>query len=356
MTASAPAPNPFLDLLREIKSPIDAVLERRLGEEARVYGALGEEVQWMLESALVLCRGGKRLRAGLVAAGYEAVSKLPSVNHAAVLTTGVAVELLQSYFLVHDDWMDQDATRRGNPTVHTDLTSRFGDAHLGACGAILAGDFLVAMAHREFHGVALQAVDPAPLLAAFTQMQLAAVAGQQLDVIGRTRNALSVYELKTGSYTVSGPLALGALLGGAPASVLPSIAKFAMPAGIAFQLRDDLLNLFASSDQTGKPRGSDITSGKWTWTAQWVKHHANAADVATFDAAFGVRDASDAALSAALCAVRDCGALDATEQFIADREKECQTALAALTRELDLSSNGVALLQSAVVALLHRSS
>ena len=53
---------------------------------------------------------------------------------------------------------------------------------------------------------------------------------------------------------------------------------------------------------------------------------------------------------------RSCGALDATEQFIADREKECQTALAALARELDLSSNGVALLQSAVVALLHRSS
>lgn len=355
MTSPNPTRNPFLELLGQIKAPVDAGLERVLSGESGSFGPLGQEVQWMLESALMLCRGGKRLRAGLVAAGYEAASHLPGGAHPPVLATGVAVELLQSYFLVHDDWMDRDTTRRGNPTVHVDLARRFGDAHLGACGAVLAGDFLVGLAHREFHQVALGQPAPAPLLAEFTQMQLAAVVGQQLDVIGRTRNALSVYELKTGSYTVSGPLCLGALLGGATPSALPALVKFAMPAGIAFQLRDDLLNLFAPPDQTGKPQGSDITAGKWTWTAQWVKQHATIAHIASFDAAFGVRDASNTALQGALAAVESSGALAATEAFIAAQEQECLTALTTLADALALSERGVDLLRSAVAALLHRS-
>lgn len=355
MTSGVPPRSTFLSLLREMKTPVDAALERVLDAEMQAFGSLGEEVAWMLESARELCRGGKRLRAGLVAAGYEAVSRSSGAAHLPVLGAAVAVELLQSYFLVHDDWMDQDVTRRGNPTVHTDLARRFADPHLGACGAILAGDLLVGLAHREFHRVALSEADPAALLAEFTRMQLAAVVGQQLDVIGRTRNALSIYELKTGSYTVSGPLCLGALLGGVTPSALPSIAKFALPAGLAFQLRDDLLNLFTAPDQTGKPQGSDITAGKWTWTAQWVKLHAKGGALRAFDAAFGVRSADDAALQAALSAVEACGAREATESFIAAQESECLMALNALTLELDLAPRGVELLSSAVTALLHRS-
>lgn len=355
MTSVATPANAFLDLLSRLKGPVDAELERVMRAEIQAFGALGEEVTWMLESALVLCRGGKRLRAGLVAAGYEATSRRRFTDEAPVLAASVAVELLQSYFLVHDDWMDQDVTRRGNPTVHTDLARRFGDAHLGACGSVLAGDFLVALAQREFHRAALSQPSPQPLLHEFTQMQLAAVAGQQLDVIGRTRNALSVYELKTGSYTVSGPLCVGALLGGASPTTLTAFAQFAMPAGIAFQLRDDLLNLFAPSEQTGKPQGSDITAGKWTWTAQWVKRHAQARELACFDTAFGVRETPRASLDAALMAVKDCGALDATEAFIGSLERQCRAALDALASEVALSSEGIELLDSAVAALLHRS-
>lgn len=351
---SAPPKNPFLDLLREVKSAVDSELERVLGEETRSFGPLGEEVQWMLESATTLCRGGKRLRAALIAAGYQVVSRRGGLPEN-VITAGVAAELLQSYFLVHDDWMDQDATRRGNLTVHVDLAHRFDDVHLGACGSVLAGDFLVALAHREFHRVALGHGNAGPLLAEFTGMQLAAVVGQQLDVIGRTRNALSVYELKTGSYTVSGPLCVGALLGGAPVSTLSALNEFALPAGVAFQLRDDLLNLFASPDQTGKPRGSDITAGKWTWTAQWLKRHADGQSVKHFDRAFGKRDASLAELEAALEAVRESGALAATEAFISERERESHSALARLDRQLELTPDGVELLGAAVVALLHRS-
>lgn len=350
---SAPPKNPFLDLLRRVKSAVDAELDHVLAGETQSYGPLGDEVQWMLESATTLCRGGKRLRAGLIAAGYQIASGRSDVPER-VITAGVAAELLQSYFLVHDDWMDQDNTRRGNLTVHVELAHRFDDVHLGACGSVLAGDFLVALAHREFHRVALGHSQAAALLSEFTKMQLAAVVGQQLDVIGRTRNALSVYELKTGSYTVSGPLCIGALLGGAPVSTLSALSEFALPAGVAFQLRDDLLNLFAAPDQTGKPRGSDITAGKWTWTAQWLKRHADGQSLEHFERAFGKRDASPAELEAALEAVHDSGARAATEAFISERERESHSALAKLDRQMELTPDGVELLGAAVVALLHR--
>lgn len=355
MTAVAPDPKPFLTLLSSVKGPVDAALDEVIGREQASLSVLGEEVAWMLESALTLCRGGKRLRAGLVAAGYEAASQTAAPSTPDVVTAGVAVELLQSYFLVHDDWMDQDDTRRGNPTVHADLARRFGDSHLGACGGVLAGDLLVTLAHREFQGVALDSSRTRELLTEFTRMQVAAIAGQQLDVVGRTRNVLSVYELKTGSYTVHGPLAIGLLLGGASPDTLKLVNDFALPVGIAFQLRDDLLNLFSPPAETGKPQGSDITAGKWTWTAQWLKNNAGAGERSHFDAAFGNRSADPATLKAALEEVTASGARAATERYLAELEQRSASALDALIASLDSPERGRILLQSAVSALLHRS-
>jgi geranylgeranyl diphosphate synthase, type I len=354
MSDSASANPAFLDLLGSLKAPLDVQLEAVLERSIAKYGALGDEIAWMLESALTLCRGGKRLRAGLVAAGFEMASGTPAVSNDRVLGVGVAVELLQSYFLVHDDWMDRDATRRGNPTVHADLGRRFADEHLGACGAVLAGDFLVTLAHREFQRVALTCAAAPHLLEEFTRMQLAAIAGQQLDVIGLSRNALAVYELKTGSYTVSGPLILGMLLGGAPVSVTEVVDRFALPVGVAFQLRDDLLNLFSPPAQTGKPQGSDITAGKWTWTTQWLQRHGSSAQRSAFELAFGNRSASERLLEDALLAVESSGARSATERYIAELEAASAQERAALASLLDLTPRAISLLDSAVSALVHR--
>jgi geranylgeranyl diphosphate synthase type I len=354
MSESASASPAFLSLLGSLKAPLDAGLEGVLERSIDTYGALGEEIAWMLESALTLCRGGKRLRAGLVAAGFEMASRTPAASNDKVLGMGIAVELLQSYFLVHDDWMDRDGTRRGNPTVHADLGRRFADEHLGACGAVLAGDFLVTLAQREFQRVAVTCSAAPQLLEEFTRMQLAAIAGQQLDVIGLTRNALRVYELKTGSYTVSGPLILGLLLGGAPVGITDVVDRFALPVGVAFQLRDDLLNLFSPPDQTGKPQGSDITAGKWTWTTQWLQSHATPAQRSAFDLAFGNCEASEDVLQKAILAVESSGARAATERYIAELERTSAQERVALAELLDLSPGAVLLLDSAVSALVHR--
>ena len=83
-------------------------------------------------------RGGKRTRPAVLVAGHMAVSQ--QTNLEALLDPCAGLELLQSYLLVHDDWMDQDDERRGGPTLHKVFADRTGDRHLGASLSVLAGD------------------------------------------------------------------------------------------------------------------------------------------------------------------------------------------------------------------------
>lgn len=256
-------PNRFVALLDQVKPEVD----RRLlltCEESTAYGrTLGPEVEAMINAVSSLCeRGGKRLRPGLCVAG--ALSARPSFDWSALLEAGVALELLQAYFLIHDDWMDDDDLRRGGPTAHVSLGRHFRSKALGARSAILAGDHAVSLAQRC---LALLNVSPARLKKAmktFADMQLAAVAGQQLDIIARTNHPELTYELKTASYTVTGPLQLGANLVGGSQALLAALADYGKPTGIAFQLADDLLGVFGDPSKTGKPRGADLTAGKNT--------------------------------------------------------------------------------------------
>jgi geranylgeranyl diphosphate synthase type I len=246
--------------------------------------------------------------------------------------------------------MDQDDTRRGGPSVHVALARRFRSPHAGACGAILAGDYLVALATRMITEASRGHTRQSELLSTFAAMQMATVAGQQLDSTRLSRDAEKVYELKTGSYTVAGPLELGAHLAGADRRTLGAIARFARPIGVAFQLRDDLLSLFAKSSQTGKPFANDLRVGKQTWTLQWTLENAKPAERKAVRAAFGNPSATRQQLRSALSAIRSSGAGEATEARL---NAHTSNALRALSKAR-LNAGGEALLLGAARALIER--
>src|SRR5262245_35258780 len=136
---------PFAAYLADIKREVDAELARFLGvkvDEARTLGPCAEAV--VSTVAELTLRGGKRLRPALAALAYEACGGRGGTRP--VLGAGLALELLQTYFLIHDDWMDGDATRRGGASAHVLLADRLGSAHRGASAAILAGDHACALA------------------------------------------------------------------------------------------------------------------------------------------------------------------------------------------------------------------
>jgi geranylgeranyl diphosphate synthase type I len=350
----------FGTLLQQVKTQTDKRLSAVLERERAHNGALGEEVRLSLEAAAELTsRGGKRLRAALVLAGFEAAydpgsqfaQAAPRAKTKRLVTeVGVAVELLQAYFLIHDDWMDQDDTRRNGPSVHAALSRSFDSVHKGACGAVLVGDYLVALAAGHFAKHAVDHPNFPQLMESFIGMQLAAVSGQLLDVIGLTRDAAQVYRLKTGSYTVNGPLKLGALLGGAQRALLGRLEAFADPVGLAFQLRDDQLGAFGNPEATGKPFGSDVREGKWTWIAQYAFANASPAQLKVLKRAFGNPQALPNELRAAVQALEATGARAAAEQLI---QQQTQKARSILSR-LAITEYGKHLLTSAIDTFVTR--
>lgn len=313
--APRPSQNPFLALLSKVSAQLEPRLSEVLHKSQAEAESYGVEVGAMVGAVRSLCeRGGKRLRPGLCVVGSMSVD--PQVSWEPALEAGVSLELLQAYFLIHDDWMDKDEERRGGPTAHVALAKLFRSKELGACSAILAGDYAVALASAHLTTVPVSAGRFRKCALRFAEMQTAAVAGQQLDVLGRTPNPELTYELKTSSYTVRGPLLLGAEIAGASKRVISALDAYALPVGIAFQLRDDLIGVFGASEVTGKPQGGDLKEGKNTALVRQARERLSSRERKPLDAVLGNRTATERQVQGAIALLEGCGAKSAVEERI----------------------------------------
>ncbi len=337
-----------VDLAREVRAAVDQRLAAFFETKKARAASIGPPSAEMAEAICALTmRGGKRLRAVVAVAGQRSVD--PRANLARSLEVCAALELLQTYLLIHDDWMDGDAERRGGAAVHAALASRYGDAHLGASVAVLAGDLASAWAWELLEAAPFPPERFPRAVRAFCLMQEEVVFGQQLDLVGYEDVDL-MQDLKTGSYTVRGPLALGAILAGAAEPALEGLARFAGPLGIAFQLRDDLLGTFGDAASVGKPVGSDLRAGKRNALVREAERLLAPAVRAPFDAVFGHPDADDAAVARATALLVDCGARGAVEARLDTLVGEAREAL----RRASLEPAGQAPLEQLLALLVAR--
>ncbi|GAC1358522.1 MAG: polyprenyl synthetase family protein [Polyangiales bacterium] len=307
-------------LIDAVRPRVDARLFEHLSR-ARVRAAEASRSAEALVEAIeaLVRRGGKRFRPTLTLVGWSACGggAVHEAN-AGVLDVACSWELLQAYFLVHDDWMDGDVTRRGGPAVHVALAEAHGDAHLGAAAAILAGDFASALAHRVLLDAALPAATLHAAAAAFARVHEEVVLGQAIDLALGAADAAAIermHALKTGSYTVRGPLELGAILAGAAPEPRAALARYAAPIGVAFQLRDDLLGTFGDERETGKPVGGDLRARKRTSLIGEARARCTGADAARLDRLLdGGGTASEDDVRWAMELVERCGARAAIER------------------------------------------
>jgi len=257
----------FVRYAEQARADVEKALDAWLAIKALETAALTPEAQAPIQAAFDLAkRGGKRLRAVLVASAYDSFHGQGGA--ATVVLAGVSMEVLQAYLLIHDDWMDGDELRRGGPSVPAMMRARFperGQAGLADASSILAGDYAAGLALD-----ALLSVPCAPERVFKAARELAriekdVVAGQLLDVhASRHADVELTHRLKTASYTVRGPVLIGARLAGASDEACRALEAYADPLGVAFQLRDDLLGTFGEAKTTGKPALSDLRSGKQT--------------------------------------------------------------------------------------------
>lgn len=242
-------------------------LAQRRDELLHLHPALPPLVD---ELAAAVEAGGKRIRPWFLGWGYRAAGCTPDDSIAAA---GAALELLHTFALVQDDIIDASPVRRGRPASHVRLASlRPGPPSeaFGRTAALLMSDLALVWSDRLLFESGFEGRRLAEGLRVFSEMRTEMTAGEYLDVLAvhdeamSEREVLDIYRLKTAAYTVERPIQLGMALAGAPADLLDAIPPYARPAGMAFQLRDDLLGAFGDPKVTGKPR-DDLAIGKPTW-------------------------------------------------------------------------------------------
>jgi geranylgeranyl diphosphate synthase type I len=220
-------------------------------------------------------RGGKRLRPAFAYWGWRAVSTRDADPD--VLRLFAALELLHACALVHDDVIDNSATRRGLPTVHRLFAEQHRDRNwhgsseqFGLSAAILLGDLALVWADDIVATADLTVDTHRRVQRVWADIRTEVLGGQFLDIVAESSgaedvaSAMTVNTYKTASYTVSRPLQLGAAAAADRPDVQAIFHELGTHLGVAFQLRDDVLGVFGDPAVTGKPSGDDLRSGKRT--------------------------------------------------------------------------------------------
>jgi len=258
---------------KKVEQRLKIFLDKEKKQARKISPFLAECLERLEE--FTLRSSSKRIRAFLVKVGYEAVKgKIPS----ALIDVSVAIELIHSYLLIHDDVIDQDEWRRKGITVHKYFEryhqkklKKGNSEHFGISMAILTGNIGCYLANSLISQSKLPSVQKAQAIDRVSRLLVETNYGEALDVYHEMksspsdkRDILLIHRYKTSKYSFEAPLHLGAILAGARQKQLAVLTRYAIPAGLAFQISDDILGVFGSQEEIGKPVDSDIKEGKQT--------------------------------------------------------------------------------------------
>jgi geranylgeranyl diphosphate synthase type I len=283
-------------------------------------------------------RPGKRLRPFLVLWGSRAVRRMPDEQ---ILPVAAAAEMLHVFALAHDDVMDCSDTRRGLPTVHrlfesfhAERSLRGSAAQFGLSGAILLGDYALALSDELIDSSPLPDGRRRALREVWDRMREEVILGQFMDVAASCSSVPApedtihrILSLKSGKYTLERPLHLGAAAAGGDPELQALFSRYGEPLGRAFQIQDDILGMFGSPQVTGKPADSDIREGKSTLLISRAFQSASPSDREAILAAWGHPGASAERLERVREIVRATGALDAARAAARRAADEATAAL-----------------------------
>ncbi|MBT2502600.1 polyprenyl synthetase family protein [Curtobacterium sp. ISL-83] len=328
---------------------VDDCLERFFAvssARAERFGAQNEELWRVLRKASM---GGKRFRPRMVLTAYAGLGGTD--RHAAV-HVAAAYELLHTALVVHDDVIDRDWSRRGQPNV----AGAFRDTgttgglplpiaeHRGMSAAVIAGDLALAGAPRFIESSGVTGDARARLLDIFDEAVFASAAGEWADVdlslgvMPTVDEVLAMERAKTSVYSFEAPLQSGAVLAGASDQVVAALGAFGREVGIAYQIVDDLLGVFGDETATGKSVLGDLREGKRTMLIAHAATTPSWPDIAPYLGDPYLTEERAAELRASLVS---CGARAAAETRIADHATRACAELEALPYDLAVQLEGL---------------
>lgn len=300
----------FLELVQSDLKAVESRLNYEITSEVREVCAL---------SGHVLSAGGKRLRPAMVALSARSVDADPDSERLAAV--GASVELVHMATLVHDDVVDNTATRRGKPTAN---------AVFGNGVAVLSGDFLLARAMR------LLALDgDLRIIRAVSEITIEMSEGEVMEILATGDASLTeeryyaILRKKTAVF-VEGCCRCGAILGGATPHQERALAEYGYHLGMAFQIADDLLDYTGNPLVTGKPIGSDLRDGRATLPFLLALREAQTADRELLLSAFNNDRLEDGAVAEIVCLLNRYGVLDRTREAARTHVEQAAAALQTL--------------------------
>lgn len=223
-------------------------IEKKMQSLSKREGFIYKPIEYILTA------GGKRLRPIITLLAAESVGG----NYRNALDAAVAIELLHTFTLIHDDIIDNADSRRGIATIHKKWCTNT---------AILAGDMLAGIAYKSL----LKTPDNrlSEIAKVFTNAFITVCEGQDLDIEHGKKDLISVgqyYKMinKKTACLISAAAEIGAIAGGGSKTQITALRNYGTNIGIAFQINDDLLDITGEADKLGKPIGKDILEGKKT--------------------------------------------------------------------------------------------
>lgn len=256
---------------------LDREVEKITEEELRKATKTDKKLTPLIKAFVLACQGGKRIRGALVKLGYEIGKKQSSVHpptagtgrqsserkqeesliadseailkaESSIIKIGAAIEIVHTAILIHDDIIDKSLTRRGKPSLYAAL----GGDHYGVSQAISLADYGFFLSYKIICETDFPDKLKIKALNFFSQVMMNTGWGEMLDL--EETNPLTVMKLKTACYTIAGPLALGAILGGLGLTSprLRRIKEFGENLGVAYQIQDDILDLEIRSAEEGR--------------------------------------------------------------------------------------------------------
>jgi geranylgeranyl diphosphate synthase type I len=329
----------------QLAAAVTGQLRYYLAQRRAESAYIGEDYDGLIAALEeFVLRGGKRMRPAFAYWGYRAVTPSPDDPVTdEMLRLFAALEMLHACALVHDDVIDDSATRRGMPTAHIHFTDLHRDRNwhgspeqFGRSAAILLGDLSLVWADDIVAAVDLPDDGRRRVLRVWSDIRTEVLGGQYLDIVGESRgehsiaSAMNVNTYKTASYTVSRPLQMGAAAAADRPDVQAIFYQLGTDLGVAFQLRDDVLGVFGDPAVTGKPSGDDLRSGKRTVLLAEAVERAEASDPAAarlLRSSIGT-DLTDAQVRELCSAIESVGALAAVEKRIGQLSGRALNALA----------------------------
>lgn len=340
------------ELLDDIQKHLDDFCLSRKA----TFSDISPDLLPLVDFAMDLLQGGKRFRAlfcywawaGTQSSGHPLTAEQKEKSYKAIVGICAALEMFHAAALVHDDLLDQSDTRRGIPAVH----KKFENLHqtetwagskerFGQAGAVLVGDLMLSWSSEIFGNALLQAPNAQIEEACrqeFSRMRVEIMAGQYLDVLeenaaSRRDPALAVERsmrvmlYKTAKYSIEAPLLIGAAFAGAQSAERDQLARFAIPLGLAFQMRDDVLGVFGDPKVTGKPAGDDLREGKRTVLIALTRETLGGKVGEVFDEMLTARELTDDQIRFLQQTIAGCGALKKTETLINEYGQEAMLLL-----------------------------